>query len=147
MIRSTLISLIFFSSAMSNEKKDILDALDKYNNAFGEADYSQIVNFFDYPASFNLKNKTITAHTKFKLKLIYKKLRGDLPDYYSHSMWDKINIQLTDNNIAIVNANFSRYKEDGTKFYSGSAQYYLRFKDNMWKIFSLTPYKNIKTLD
>ena len=53
---------------------------------------------------------------------------------------------LIDSDIAIVNADFSRHKEDGSIFYSGSAQYYLRFEKNEWKIFSLTPYTNIKAL-
>ena len=138
---------LFFASAMSMQRQDILDVLDSYNQAFGEADYAQIVNFFDYPTSFNRHDKTITAYTKLKLKLIYKKLRGDLPDYYAYSKWDKTDIQLVDKNIAIVNASFSRYKNDDTVFYSGSAQYHLRFKDGKWKIFSLTPYKSIKILD
>ena len=135
------------SLMMSSEKQDILDILEEYNNAFGEANYSKIIKFFDYPASFNLNDKTITASNKFKLKLIYKKIRGGLPDYYSYSKWEKINVQLIDSNIAIVNADFSRYKNDDTIFYSGSAQYYLRFKDNEWKIFSLTPYTSIEILD
>ena len=82
-----------------------------------------------------------------KLKLIYKKLISDLPDYYSYSTWGKINIQLIDFNIAIVNADFSRHKKDNSIFYKGSAQYYLRLKNNKWKIFSITPYTNIKILD
>ena len=79
--------------AIATERQDIVDVLENYNEAFGKADYSDIVNYFDYPASFNLQNKTIGASGKFKLKLIYKKIRGDLPDYYSYSKWDKIDIQ------------------------------------------------------
>lgn len=96
---------------------------------------------------FNLKDKTITANNRFKLRFIYKKIRGDLPGYYSYSTWDGIKIQLIDDNIAIVNADFSRYKDDDTIFYSGSAQYHLRLENHKWKIFSLTPYETIKLLD
>ncbi len=137
---------LFFSFGASSERENILEVLDKYNKAFGEANYSQISKLFDYPASFNLAEKTITAQNSFKLKLIYKKIRGDLPEYYSYSVWKKIDIMLADSDIAIVNADFSRHKEDGSIFYSGSAQYYLRFEKNEWKIFSLTPYTNIKAL-
>ena len=82
--------------AIATERQDIVGLLENYNEAFGKADYSDIVNYFDYPASFNLQDKTIGASCKFKLKLIYKKIRGDLPDYYSYSKWDKIDIQLID---------------------------------------------------
>ena len=97
--------------------------------------------------SFNLQDKTIGASSKFKLKLIYKKIRGDLPDYYSYSKWENIDIRLIDDSIAIINANFSRYKNDDTIYDLGAAQYHMRLIKNEWKIFSLTPYARIKTLD
>ncbi len=147
MIKIFTFTLIFISSIICSEKKQILDVLNKYNKAFGEANYSQIIKFFDYPTYFNLTDKTISATNRFKLKLIYKKLRGDLPDYYSYSKWGNIDIQLLDSNIAIVNADFSRYKDDNSVFYTGSAQYHLRLEDNQWKIFSLTPYNSTKFLD
>ncbi len=139
--------LISHSLLISSEKENIIDVLEKYNKAFGEANYSEIINYFDYPVSFNLQDKTISTSYRFKLKFIYKKIRGDLPDYYAYSRWKKIDIQLIDDNIAIVNAKFSRYKEDDSIFDSGSAQYHLRLIDNEWKIFALTPYTNIKSLD
>ena len=147
MFKTTMLIILFFGLAVPMQKQDILEVLDEYNKSFGEADYSGIIDCFDYPTSFNLHDKTITASTRFKLKLIYKKLRGDLPDNYSYSKWNKIDIQLIDKNIAIVNANFSRYNNDDIVFYSGTAQYHLRFKDGKWKIFSLMPYENIEVLD
>ncbi len=139
-----IIILLFLSLSMSFEKKDIVDVLENYNVAFAESNYSEIAKYFDYPASFNLKDKTISASNKFKLKLIYRKIRGDLPDYYAYSKWDKIELQLIDDSIVIANAKYLRYKHDGTLFESGSAQYHLRFINEKWKIFSLTPYNNIK---
>ena len=133
--------------AIATERQNIVDVLENYNKAFGKADYSDILNYFDYPASFNLQDKTIRASGKFKLKLIYKKIRGNLPDYYSYSKWDKIDIQLIDDSIAIVNANFSRYKDDDTVYDLGSAQYHMRLIDNEWKIFTLIPYTKIKILN
>ena len=147
MFKIILYTLIFYSLAIGTERQDIVNALENYNKAFGKGDYSDIVNYFNYPASFNLQDKTITASGKFKLKLIYKKIRGDLPDYYSYSKWGKIDVQLIDDSIAIVNANFSRYKNDHTIYDSGSAQYHMRLINNEWKIFTLTPYTRIKTLD
>ena len=146
MLRFFLLILIS-SILISSQNQDIIDALDDYNEAFGDADYSEIISFFDYPVSFNLQDKTIIAANRFKLKLIYKKMRGGLPDYYSYSKWDKIDVTLIDNNIAIVYADFSRYDNNDSILYSGSVIYHLRFKDNEWKIFSLTPYKSIKSVD
>ena len=146
MLKLILSIFIFSSIIISSEKKDIFEVLEKYNKAFGEKKYSEIIKFFDYPASFNLADKTITASNRFKLKLIYKKIIGSLPDYYSYSKWDDIDIQLIDDNIAIINADFSRYKKDHSIFYSGSAQYLLRLENNRWRIFSLTPYNKINTL-
>ena len=140
------LSMLVSSILISFQDKDIMDTLDGYNEAFGEADYSKIISFFDYPASFNLQDKTITAANRFKLRLIYKKMRGGLPDYYSYSKWDKIDVALIDDNIAVVYADFSRYDNNDSIFYSGSAIYHLRFKNNKWKIFSLTPYKSIKSV-
>ena len=147
MFKTILHILIFYSLAMATEKQDIVDVLQSYNKAFGEADYTKIISFFDYPTSFNLSDKTVTASNRFKLRLIYKKLRGDLPDYYAFSKSGKIDIKLIDENIAIVNAEFLRYRKDSTIFHTGSAQYHFRYKNDKWKIFSLTPYKDIKILN
>ena len=147
MFRIVLFIMVLLSLAIPSQKQDILNVLEEYNKSFGEANYSEIVKFFDYPASFNLPDKTIIACSKLKLRFIYKKIRGDLPDYYSYSNWGKINIQLIDDSIAIVNADFTRHKDNGTIFYSGSAQYHLRFENDKWKIFSLTPYTSIEILN
>ena len=145
--KNYIVLFLFISLIHTHQKQDIVDVLQSYNKAFGEADYSKIISFFDYPTSFNLSDKTVTASNRFKLRLIYKKLRGDLPDYYAFSKSGKIDIKLIDENIAIVNAEFLRYKKDSTIFHTGSAQYHFRYKNDEWKIFSLTPYKDIKTLN
>ena len=147
MIRLVIFIIILLSSATSNERENIINLLENYNNAFGKSNYPEIINCFDYPTSFNLIDKTIIASNKLKLKFIYKKIRGDLPDYYSYSKWDSINIELLDDRIAVVSARFSRYKNDNSVFYSGAGKYNLRFKNGEWKIFSITPYINIKKLD
>ena len=65
----------------------------------------------------------------------------------AHHPDNTLDIQLIDNNIAIVNADFSRYDKNDISFYSGSAIYHLRLIENNWKIFSLTPYSNTETLN
>ena len=147
MFRLIGILFVFITLMVSGERENILDVLNRYNDAFGKSNYSEIVDFFDYPVSFNLQNKTITANNKLKLRLIYKKIRGSLPDNYIYSKWDTMHVELIDSSIAVVNANFSRYKDSGHVFSSGSAQYHLRLEKNEWKIFSLTPYKNVRVLN
>ena len=140
-----LIFILMVGSWFAN-KQEILNIMDKYNDAFIMKNYHTIVNYFTYPTSINMKNKTITASNKLKFKLIYRKIRGGLPDYYFHSTWDNIDIKIIDESIAILDAQFSRYKKDGSVFYSGSAIYYFRKIDDTWKIFSLTPYNSVENL-
>ena len=135
----TLIILLIIGNLLAT-KEDIVNVLNKYNEAFIAKDFKKIVKNFDLPASFNLSNKTINATNKLKLNLIYRKLIGDLPDYYSYSKWDDIKVEIIDKSIAIAYTQFSRYKKDSTIFYKGSVIYFLRKIDTEWKIFSLTPY-------
>ena len=53
--------VIFITLVFTNENQNIIDVLEEYNKAFGEANYSKIIECFDLPSSFNLKDKTIMA--------------------------------------------------------------------------------------
>tara|TARA_X000001036_G_scaffold232260_1_gene216984 strand:- start:1177 stop:1617 length:441 start_codon:yes stop_codon:yes gene_type:complete len=138
---------IFLQSLIFTNENDIIDVFEDYNNSFANKDYKNIVKHFDLPVSFNLKDKTVSASSNFKLKFIYRKIRGDLPEFYSHSVWDELKIKIVDEDIAIVNAKFSRYKNDGTIFYSGSGIYSLRKINGKWKFFSMLPYKKIEKVN
>ena len=143
MIKKVAYSLLFLCSFLFSLENDIIKTLEDYNDAFVAEDYKNIPYFFDFPVSFNLKDKSIIAGNKLKLRLIYKKLRGGLPENYSYSKWENFNIQVLDNTLAIVDASFSRYDNDDSIIYSGNGFYTLRKIDNKWKIYSLTPYDNI----
>ena len=143
MIRIVVFSFLVLYSFLFGLEKDIIQTLEDYNDAFVSEDYKNIPYFFDFPVSFNLKDKSIIAGNKLKLRLIYKKLRGGLPENYTYSKWEDFNIQLLDDKVAIVDASFSRYNNDGNIIYSGNGFYTLRKIDNKWKIYSLTPYDNI----
>jgi len=148
MIKIVAYSFLVLCSFLFNQENDIIQTLEDYNDAFVAEDYKNIPYFFDFPVSFNLKDKSIIAGNKLKLRLIYKKLRGGLPENYSYSKWEDLNIQVLDNKVAIVDASFSRYNNDDSIIYSGNGFYTLRKIDNKWKIYSLTPYDNIiKTTD
>ena len=148
MIKKVAYSILVLCSFLFSLESDIIKTLEDYNDAFVTEDYKNIPYFFDFPVSFNLKDKSIIAGNKLKLRLIYKKLRGGLPENYSYSKWENFNIQVLDDTLAIVDASFSRYDYDGSIIYSGNGFYTLRKIDNKWKIYSLTPYDNIiKTTD
>jgi len=148
MIKKVAYSILVLCSFLFSLESDIIKTLEDYNDAFVTEDYKNIPYFFDFPVSFNLKDKSVIAGNKLKLRLIYKKLRGGLPENYSYSKWENFNIQVLDDTLAIVDASFSRYDYDGSIIYSGNGFYTLRKIDNKWKIYSLTPYDNIiKTTD
>ena len=104
-----IIVLFCFQHLYSEDKSEILFAMDKYNEAFILADYDQIIESFIFPVSIITSERMLSIDTKLGLRFVYKKIRGDLPEFYSYSKWNEIDIQLIDKNIAIV-------KGDGKKF-------------------------------
>ena len=141
-----IIVLFCFQHLYSEDKSKILFAMNKYNEAFTLADYDQIIESFIFPVSIITSERMLSIDTKLGLRFVYKKIRGDLPEFYSYSKWNKIDIQLIDKNIAIVKASFSRYDKNGKKFYDGNGIYQLKKSDNTWKIFSLIPFQSFETL-
>ena len=148
MIKKYLVLILCFSfqQVESADKSEILLAMDKYNDAFILADYDQIIENFTFPVSIVTSDRMLSIDTKLGLRFVYKKIRGDLPEFYSYSKWNNIDIQVMDKNIAIVRASFSRYDNDEKKFYDGRGIYQLKKIDKEWKIFSLIPFQSIETL-
>ena len=141
-----LILLFSFDHLFSEDRTEILFAMDKYNEAFISADYDQIIENFTFPVSIITSERMLSIDTKFGLRFVYKRIRGDLPEFYSYSKWNNIDIQVIEKNIAIVKASFSRYDKNENKFYDGNGIYQLKKINNEWKIFSLIPFQSIKTL-
>tara|TARA_B100000575_G_C22797869_1_gene471236 strand:+ start:167 stop:610 length:444 start_codon:yes stop_codon:yes gene_type:complete len=141
-----LILLFSFQYLFSDNRIEILSVMDKYNEAFIVADYDQIIENFIFPVSIITSDRILSIKTKLGLRLVYKRIRGDLPEYYSYSKWNKIDIQVIDKNIAIVKASFSRYDKNEKKFYDGNGIYQLKKSDDQWKIFSLIPFKSVENL-
>ena len=141
-----IIVLFFFQHLYSEDKSEILSTMNKYNEAFILADYDQIIESFIFPVSIITSERLLSIDTKLGLRFVYKKIRGDLPEFYSYSKWNEIDIQLIDKNIAIVKASFSRYDKNEKKFYDGNGIYQLKKSDNSWKIFSLIPFQSFETL-
>ena len=141
-----IVLLLSLQSLLSEDKSEILYAMDKYNEAFILADYNQIIENFIFPVSIITSERMLSIDTKFGLRFVYKKIRRDLPEFYSYSKWNKIDIQLIDKNIAIVKASFSRFDKNDKKFYDGNGIYQLKKSDNKWKIFSMIPFQSFEIL-
>ena len=142
-----ILTLLFsFQYLISDSRIEILSVMEKYNEAFIVADYDQIIENFIFPVSIITSDRILSIKTKLGLRLVYKRIRGDLPEYYSYSKWNKIDIQVIDKNIAIVKASFSRYDKNEKKFYDGNGIYQLKKSDDQWKIFSLIPFKSVENL-
>ena len=148
MIKKYFVLILFFSfqHLYSVDRSEILLAMDKYNEAFILADYDQIIENFTFPVSIITSESMLSIDTKFGLRFVYKRIRGDLPEFYSYSKWNNIDIQVIEKNIAIVKASFSRYDKNENKFYDGNGIYQLKKINNEWKIFSLIPFQSIETL-
>ena len=141
-----IIVFFCFQHLYSEDKSEILFAMNKYNEAFILADYNQIIESFIFPVSIITSERMLSIDTKLGLRFVYKKIRGDLPEFYSYSKWNKIDIQLIDKNVAIVKASFSRYDKNGKKFYDGNGIYQLKKFNNKWKIFSMIPFQSFENL-
>ena len=141
-----IIIFFCFQHLYSEDKSEILFAMNKYNEAFILADYDQIIESFTFPVSIITSERMLSIDTKLGLRFVYKKIRGDLPEFYSYSKWNKIDIQLIDKNVAIVKASFSRYDKNGKKFYDGNGIYQLKKFNNKWKIFSMIPFQSFENL-
>ena len=142
-----IIILFLFQTIMFANKEDIHLLFEEYFLAFKNKDYKSISNCFDFPTSFILQHKTINASSRLKLKLIYRKIIGDLPVYYSYSRIDNLSIKIVDDNLALVDAQYSRFKKDGSSYYTGTGIYGLRKSDGGWKIYSMMPYNKIDKIN
>ena len=139
-----IIVLLCIQYLFSEDRSEIRIAMDNYNEAFILADYDKIIENFIFPVSIITSDKMLSIDTKLGLRFVYKKIRGDLPKFYSYSKWNKIDIQVIDEHLAIVKASFSRFDKNDKKFYDGNGIYQLKKSDDQWKIFSLIPFQSIE---
>ena len=139
-----IIVLLCIQYLFSGDRSEIRIAMDNYNEAFILADYDQIIENFIFPVSIITSDKMLSIDTKLGLRFVYKKIRGDLPKFYSYSKWNEIDIQVIDKHLAIVKASFSRFDKNDKKFYDGNGIYQLKKSDDQWKIFSLIPFQSIE---
>ena len=69
MVKIVACSFLVLCSFLFSLENDIIQTLEDYNDAFVAEDYKNIPYFFDFPVSFNLKDKSIIAGNKLKVKI------------------------------------------------------------------------------
>ena len=69
-----IIVLFCFQHLYSEDKSEILFAMNKYNEAFILADYNQIIESFIFPVSIITPERMLSIDTKLGLRFVYKKL-------------------------------------------------------------------------
>ena len=123
------------------EGNKILNVMVDHNYELDKENYSSLGDYFTFPFTYNEMEKTLYATNQKELKKVLKKLYRKLPKGHSHKDWKKMDVKLVNDNIAMVNAMFSRFNKKGENYFTGAAMYTFRKDDNSWKILSITPYK------
>ena len=90
------------------EKNKILNQMVNVSFEFINPRVDDLELFFDYPFSYNMNQSTLLATNQRDLKKLLKKLRKNFKKDYSHSEWKKLDVKLLNDEIAIVNAMYSR---------------------------------------
>tara|TARA_Y100000590_G_C15494444_1_gene929109 strand:- start:389 stop:850 length:462 start_codon:yes stop_codon:yes gene_type:complete len=142
-LRNIFLVLFTINIVFGNEieKNKILNIMVDINYELINPKKQNLDIYFDYPFSYNLEDQTLFATNNRELKKLFKKIRKGFKKDYSYSDWKKMNVKLLNNNIAIVNAMFSRLNKNSETYYTGAAMYIFRKTENKWKVFSITPLK------
>ena len=147
---SYLVILIMISNkSLSNEieKNKILNIMVKTHFDEFSANKGDVIQYYDYPFTFNLPEESKVAANSKELIKLFKKHSKKLKKNYLRNDWKKMDVKLLSENIAIANGMFSRIDNSGNNYHTGTAMYWFRKKDNEWKIFSITPFKPYNYFD
>ena len=129
------------------EGNKILNVMVDHNYELDKENYGSLEDYFTFPFTYNEMEKTLYATNQKELKKVLKKLYRKLPKDHSHKDWKKMDVKLVNDQIALVNAMFSRFNKKGGNYFTGAAMYTFRKDDNSWKILSITPYKPYNYFD
>ena len=149
LISCTIVGIILFNVLFSNqiEKNKILNKMVNVSFEFINPRVDDLELFFDYPFSYNMSQSTLLATNQRDLKKLLKKLREGFKKDYSRSEWKKLDVKLLNDEIAIVNAMYSRINKKGQTYFTGAAMYSFRKNKDNWKVFSITPLKPYNYFD
>jgi len=142
-IHFLMLALMLTKVILANEIEGnkILNVMVDHNYELDEENYGSLEDYFTFPFTYNEMEKTLYATNQKELKKVLKKLYRKLPKDHSHKDWKKMDVKLVNDQIALVNAMFSRFNKKGVNYFTGAAMYTFRKDDNSWKILSITPYK------
>tara|TARA_B100002051_G_scaffold7591_1_gene6380 strand:- start:1303 stop:1770 length:468 start_codon:yes stop_codon:yes gene_type:complete len=142
------VSLIIILPILSNillsnelEKNKILNIMVDHNYELTDQKYGNLETYFCFPFLYNDSEKVKSAMSARELKKLLKRVRKELPKNHSHIDWKKMNVKVMNDNIALVNAMYSRIDKSNSNYFTGAAMYSFRKIDKKWKIFSITPFK------
>jgi hypothetical protein len=129
---------------MSDNDEDI-DTIKKLHNKYFELlsdnNMDELANLFSYPSAFKgFLNEIDIARGKKDLKRVYEKLISSAPQSdldanitISTELKNSIPYKLRDDSYVIV-MEYSQYKEDKSKLFTGRACYLFTKSDGDWKI-------------
>ena len=139
----TFLAFISFSQSFSNqdEQNDILNTMVYHNYDLDDGKYDKLDSYFSFPFAYNGKDDSHIVKNQRDLKKFFKKIKKTYPRDHSHLDWKSMDVKLLNERIAIVNAMFSRIKNNGTTYFTGVAMYSFRKVNDSWKIFAITPFK------
>ena len=131
-----------------NETQFIIDNMfDKYFEAFSNKEFDKILdNYYDIPFIIYDQNNTIILNTRNELLLFLKNAYNQLDKIdYGYSKTNFFEKFREDNNLIILEMNYTRYQKDGSVMGNKemTATYVLRKSDENYKVISLIPHSSL----
>tara|TARA_Y100000739_G_C20284388_1_gene318146 strand:+ start:118 stop:450 length:333 start_codon:yes stop_codon:yes gene_type:complete len=110
-----MLALMLTKVILANEIEGnkILNVMVDHNYELDEENYGSLEDYFTFPFTYNEMEKTLYATNQKELKKVLKKLYRKLPKDHSHKDWKKMDVKLINDQIALVNAMFSRFNKKG----------------------------------
>ena len=146
-----LLSLIFIScQEISNEIKvdpAVEDMYIRYNKAWSDGDFDTITNeIYSVPFSLYLQDSTVILNSSEDIKnfliMTFNELESNNYSHSTRNSWESYKI---DNNLVIVEQNFTRFLKDSSIMGPNerTASYILRRSNGNFKISGMIPHTSI----
>ena len=156
MIKNILFIFFFIvlNSCTKNEKSHISetqsmidDIFDEYFEAFSNKEFEKILDkYYDTPFIIYDQNNTIILNNRNELSSFLENVSNQLDKgNYGYSKTNFFEEFREDNNLIILEMNYTRYKKDGSVMGNKemTATYVLRKSDENYKVISLIPHSSL----
>lgn len=156
MIKNILFIFFFvvLNSCTKNEKlyisetqSKIDDMFDEYFEAFSSKEFEKILDkYYDIPFIIYDQNNTIILNNRNELLSFLENVSNQLDKgNYGYSKTNFFEEFREDNNLIILEMNYTRYKKDGSVMGNKvmRATYVLRKSDENYKVISLMPHSSL----